>query len=110
MAIFVNFLLRFTWSIKLSAHLHMSGALFFFWLEVAELLRRWIWVFFRVEWEYVKKLNDRDWERWIAAPRNEEECIPGRYNGNMDLEMMNSGSGEVVFDAGIKSENGLATV
>lgn len=56
MAIFINLILRLTWSFKLSSHLHIHGAVVIFWIEVAELLRRWMWVFFRVEWECVKKM------------------------------------------------------
>jgi EXS family len=50
--IFLNLLLRMTWSIRLSTHVHATrdGTLVFFWLEVAELVRRWLWVFVRVEW------------------------------------------------------------
>lgn len=105
MAIFLNLLLRFTWSIKLSAHLHMSGALLFFWLEVAELLRRWVWVFFRVEWECVRKMNDRDWER-PPLPRAEGESgegLVGYGDRGESLEMGPMGGGSVVFDAGSKS-------
>ena len=29
-----------------------------FWLEVAEILRRWLWVFVRVEWEIVRKIQE----------------------------------------------------
>lgn len=56
-AIFINLVLRLTWSMKLSSHLHShaDGAVVIFWIEVAELLRRWLWVFFRVEWECVKR-------------------------------------------------------
>ena len=64
-AIFFNLILRFTWSFKLSPHLHRNtdGALLIFYFELAELLRRWVWVFFRVEWETVKKMEgDRDAE------------------------------------------------
>lgn len=51
-AIFVDLVLRFTWSLKLSSKLHTiseieSGV---FMMEVLELLRRWMWVFFRMEW------------------------------------------------------------
>lgn len=54
--IFVNLLLRMTWSIKLSTHVQtpLDGSFAFFWLEVAELVRRWLWVFIRVEWETIK--------------------------------------------------------
>ena len=81
----------------------MSGALLFFWLEVAELLRRWLWVFFRVEWEYVQRLNDRDWDRLPPQRSDAEEGLSGyRDHGeNMEMEAMNS---SVVFDAG-KSPN-----
>ncbi|KDR75178.1 hypothetical protein GALMADRAFT_249130 [Galerina marginata CBS 339.88] len=59
--IFVNLLFRMTWSVKLSTHVHSSrnGSLAFFWLEVAELVRRWLWVFLRVEWEVIKRARDR---------------------------------------------------
>lgn len=58
-ALFINLILRLTWSIKLSSHLHAraqsEGSLFIFWVEVAEIVRRWVWVFIRVEWEIVKR-------------------------------------------------------
>lgn len=57
MAISLNLVLRFTWSLKLSSHLHtiadLEGGIFM--LEALELIRRWLWVFFRIEWETVKK-------------------------------------------------------
>jgi EXS family len=54
--IFLNLILRLTWSIKLSSHLHShsEGSVVIFWLEMAEMVRRWLWVFVRVEWEVVK--------------------------------------------------------
>ena len=62
LALFINLVLRLTWSIKLSSHLHANalgeGSLIIFWLEVAELVRRWIWVFIRVEWEIVKRAQE----------------------------------------------------
>ncbi|KAH9485107.1 Protein ERD1-like protein 1 [Psilocybe cubensis] len=59
--IFVNLLLRMIWSVKLSTHMQSSrdGSVAFFWLEVAELVRRWLWVFVRVEWELIKKTHDK---------------------------------------------------
>ncbi|KAK8847440.1 hypothetical protein IAR55_005298 [Kwoniella newhampshirensis] len=52
----IDLVLRFTWSLKLSSHLHTiseieSGV---FMMEALELVRRWMWVFVRVEWEGVK--------------------------------------------------------
>jgi len=56
LAVFFNFLLRFTWSLKLSSHLHTvadleSGV---FLMEALELIRRWMWVFLRIEWEVIR--------------------------------------------------------
>lgn len=53
--IVVNLLLRFTWSLKLSSHLHQlveweNGLLL---LEALELVRRSAWILLRVEWELV---------------------------------------------------------
>ena len=60
--IFLNLILRMTWSIKLSSHLHTTsdGSVASLWLEVAELIRRWLWVFLRVEWEVIKKAQGGD--------------------------------------------------
>jgi EXS family len=56
-AISLNLVLRLTWSLKLSSHLHsmaeLEGGVFL--VETLELIRRWVWVFFRIEWEAVKK-------------------------------------------------------
>nr|GAT60534.1 protein-er retention protein [Mycena chlorophos] len=59
LVIFLNLVLRLTWSIKLSSHLHSKseGSVAIFWLEMAEVLRRWLWVFVRVEWEVIKRLQ-----------------------------------------------------
>ncbi|TIA93377.1 hypothetical protein E3P99_00116 [Wallemia hederae] len=55
-AIFIDFILRFTWSLKLSSHLHTyieleSGV---FALEILEIMRRYLWCLFRLEWEVIK--------------------------------------------------------
>lgn len=52
----MDFVLRFAWSLELSSHLHTmndieSGV---FLMEALELVRRWMWVFIRVEWEAVR--------------------------------------------------------
>jgi hypothetical protein len=61
MLIFVNLLLRMTWSVKLSTHVASTrdGTFGFFWLEVAEIFRRWLWVFVRVEWEMIKRAQEK---------------------------------------------------
>ena len=60
-AIVTDLVLRMTWSAKLSSHLHAhaEGVRFIFLIEFAEMLRRWIWVFLRVEWEVVKEREVR---------------------------------------------------
>ncbi|KAM0721669.1 hypothetical protein Q7P37_002594 [Cladosporium fusiforme] len=56
-AIVVDLLLRCTWSLKLSVHLYhvndLEAGIFF--LELLEILRRWMWVFLRVETEWVRQ-------------------------------------------------------
>ncbi|PVI04978.1 EXS-domain-containing protein [Periconia macrospinosa] len=53
-AIIVDAMLRCTWSFKLSPHLDhfndLEGGIFL--MEVLEVLRRWMWIFFRVECEW----------------------------------------------------------
>ncbi|KAF2809923.1 EXS-domain-containing protein [Mytilinidion resinicola] len=53
-AIVIDFMLRCTWSFKLSPHLDhfndLEGGIFL--MEALEVLRRWIWIFFRVESEW----------------------------------------------------------
>ena len=60
-AIFADLLLRLTWSAKLSSHLHAyaEGDRLIFLIEFAEMLRRWMWVFLRVEWEVVREREVR---------------------------------------------------
>ncbi|KAF5321187.1 hypothetical protein D9619_001558 [Psilocybe cf. subviscida] len=59
--IFLNLFLRMTWSVKLSTHVASTrdGTFGFFWLEVAEIFRRWLWVFVRVEWEMIKRAQEK---------------------------------------------------
>lgn len=60
-AIVADLILRLTWSAKLSSHLHshIEGDRAIFLVEFAEMLRRWMWVFIRVEWELVKEREVR---------------------------------------------------
>jgi hypothetical protein len=60
-AIILDILLRCTWSLKLSPHLdHFadfeSGI---FLMELLEVGRRWMWIFFRVETEWVRTTTSR---------------------------------------------------
>jgi EXS family len=62
LTVFLDLVLRLTWGIKLSSHLHAhiqgEGSLLIFWVEVAEVVRRWMWVFVRVEWELVRQARE----------------------------------------------------
>lgn len=56
-AICFDFLLRITWSLKLSSHIYirqLEGSVFL--IELLEVIRRWVWVIFRMESEWVKKI------------------------------------------------------
>ncbi|KAK6509071.1 protein-ER retention protein [Arthrobotrys musiformis] len=55
-AIFLDGLLRLTWSLKLSPHLDRYGdlELGIFILQFLEIFRRWLWIFFRVETEWTR--------------------------------------------------------
>jgi len=91
-AIFADLVLRLTWAVKLSSHLHAhaaaEGSLLIFVLEVAEIFRRWLWVFFRVEWEVVRA-------------RASFAHVPA-YDGDVEeLEMLSSTS------SGLANGNGL---
>ena len=55
LAIVVDFVLRILWSFKLSVHFQLSQEGVTFVLEVCELFRRFLWIFFRVEWEAIDK-------------------------------------------------------
>ena len=58
----IDLLLRCTWSLKLSVHLEhfndFEGGIFI--LEIMEVLRRWMWVYFRVETEWVRSKGNSD--------------------------------------------------
>jgi hypothetical protein len=55
-AVVMDAMLRCTWSLKLSPHLDhfndLEGGIFT--MEVLEVFRRWVWIFFRVETEWVR--------------------------------------------------------
>lgn len=90
LAVTLDLILRFTWSLKLSSHLHSiheieSGI---FLMEALEVVRRWMWVFLRVEWEAVRKgggglqLDARDGEMRLRAQEEEDEL--GRRVGHRE--------------------------
>lgn len=74
----LDLLLRCTWSFKLSPHLDhfndLEGGIFF--MEVLEVFRRWVWIFFRVEAE---------WLRNNTGPARDDVLL-GEMNNNMKYE------------------------
>lgn len=66
--IVVNLVLRLVWLVKLSSHLHLrtDGTIATFVFEIIEVLRRWFWVFLRVEWEVIRKARERHSTSQIA--------------------------------------------
>jgi len=57
-AIVLDLLLRILWSFNLSAHFQLTREGLTFFLEVCEVFRRFLWLFLRVEWQYVKSVAD----------------------------------------------------
>lgn len=59
LVIAVDLMLRCTWSLKLSPHLdHIADfESSIFLIEFLEVFRRWVWIFFRVETEWLRNTN-----------------------------------------------------
>jgi EXS family len=61
----LDLVLRFTWSLKLSPHLDhfydIEGGIFL--IELLEVFRRWVWVFFRVETEWGRSISKMIFKR-----------------------------------------------
>lgn len=94
-AIVIDFMLRCTWSLKLSPHLDhfndLEGGIFV--MEFLEVLRRWMWIFFRVETEWGQpftKLNETKLNLLIlCVVRTNRGALPdeillGDLNGSLD--------------------------
>lgn len=75
----LDLLLRCTWSLKLSPHLdHMAdfeSSIFI--IEFLEVFRRWVWVFFRVETE---------WLRNTSTGLGVDDILLGDYQGKYEDE------------------------
>jgi EXS family len=85
-AIALDLLLRFTWSLKLSPHLdHFadfeSGI---FVMETLEVGRRWMWIFFRVETEWVRSLGGGKGDGLLG--QEEEGMLLGDFSGGNSEE------------------------
>ena len=55
--IVLDLTLRLSWSLRLSSHLHIDAAWGTFFLESLEILRRMVWIFFRLEHQHLKHLK-----------------------------------------------------
>jgi hypothetical protein len=82
-AIALDLLLRFTWSLKLSPHLdHFadfeSGI---FVMEALEVGRRWMWIFLRVETEWVRGMGVGMGTSRGEGLLGQEEVLLGDYSG-----------------------------
>jgi hypothetical protein len=81
-AIITDLLLRCTWSLKLSPHLdHFadfeSGI---FLMEFLEVGRRWMWIFFRVETEWVRETS----RATLGADGQDDILLDGYISGKDD--------------------------
>ncbi len=54
-SIILDFVLRILWSFKLSVHFQLTQEGVTFALEIFEIFRRFVWIFFRVEWEAIER-------------------------------------------------------
>ncbi|KOS19603.1 Protein ERD1 -like protein 1 [Escovopsis weberi] len=78
----LDLVLRCSWSMKLSPHLSKfsdfeSGI---FLIELFEVFRRWVWMFFRVETEWIRHLST------TGLPVGTEEILLDNYQGKHDNE------------------------
>ncbi|GAM88832.1 hypothetical protein ANO11243_068660 [Dothideomycetidae sp. 11243] len=75
----IDLMLRCTWSLKLSPHLYhfndIEGGIFL--MELLEVFRRWIWMFLRVETE---------WVRTNRAPPDQEEVLLSVFTNKYEDE------------------------
>ncbi|CAG8516073.1 7328_t:CDS:2 [Ambispora leptoticha] len=64
LAMLTDFLLRFTWSLKLSSHLHVVTELEarVFLMECLEVGRRWLWIFFKMEKTWIQEQKTLGYE------------------------------------------------
>lgn len=97
-AIGIDLLLRCTWSFKLSPHLDhfndLEGGIFL--MEMLEVMRRWMWIFFRVETEWGELYSSRCLRAWkidltnisVAVRNNRgpapDDILLGDFAGKID--------------------------
>ncbi|EKD17204.1 uncharacterized protein L3040_008847 [Drepanopeziza brunnea f. sp. 'multigermtubi'] len=90
-AIFLDLLLRCTWSMKLSPHLdHFANfESIIFLTEFLEVMRRWMWIFFRTETEWVRSA-----EKAGFGELGQDDVLLGAYrDGEEDVLDLDSDFG-----------------
>ncbi|ORX91487.1 EXS-domain-containing protein [Basidiobolus meristosporus CBS 931.73] len=71
LAMLLDFFLRTSWSLKLSDHVHLKEIIASgFVMEGAEVMRRWLWVYFRAEKEWITKRYEAPHQRSIPKLHN----------------------------------------
>ncbi|KAK2629176.1 hypothetical protein QTJ16_002279 [Diplocarpon rosae] len=82
-AIALDLCLRCTWSLKLFPHLDyfldLESGIFV--LEILEVARRWIWIFFRVETEWARSTE----KAGLSAPGQDDILLGAYRDGEEDL-------------------------
>ncbi|KAI0175865.1 EXS-domain-containing protein [Hypoxylon sp. FL1284] len=77
----LDLLLRCTWSLKLSPHLgrmaDWEGSIFA--IELLEVGRRWVWIFFRVETEWIRSTAA------LPGPDVDDILLPDYHNHNIQV-------------------------
>jgi len=102
LCIALDLILRLTWSLKLSSHLHAVHEIEMgiFTLEALEVVRRWIWVFLRVEWEAVRKGGDSLEDRLAVARNNPSGPSSALSSPNASNAALNLSGAFDNFDTG----------
>ncbi|SCV68909.1 BQ2448_1030 [Microbotryum intermedium] len=95
LAIVIDLVLRFTWSLKMSSHLHSiheieSGI---FLMEALEVFRRWMWVYFRLEWEAVRK-GGGDSETNPSSALDKEDGESSTFRPRLGVNGLTNGTSE----------------
>lgn len=95
LCILLDLILRLTWSLKLSSHLHSAQEVEagVFLVELLEVVRRWIWVYLRIEWEAVRKGAGSEVVAGDEAPLG-TTAGPASNGGAGGVSWMEKGDGE----------------
>lgn len=107
----LDLILRLTWSLKLSSHLHAVHELEIghFTLEALEVIRRWVWVYLRIEWEAVRKGSDPLEERLAMMSMSTARHPPNPSGPSSVMSSPNASSAALSYDPSSTSKPFLST-